>query len=124
MPTLEQVNIFLGTTKDAREYKRAMAVKLLLLEFEPHDIAALLHVTESFVSKWKRLCSEHGTDVFVLKYHGYQGYLTPEQRQSITAALQDLPWEQIRVYRIRKAWKSSPHFQAQLTITRFRRMAF
>ena len=48
MPTLDQVNTFLDTTKDAREYKRAMAVKLLLLEFEPHDIAELLHVTESF----------------------------------------------------------------------------
>ena len=44
MPTLDQVNTFLDTTKDAREYKRAMAVKLLLLDFEPHDIAALLHV--------------------------------------------------------------------------------
>lgn len=85
MPTLDQVNTFLDRTKDAREYKRAMAVKLLLLEFEPRDIAELLHVTESFVSKWKGLCFEHGTDVFVLKYHGYQGYLTPEQRQSITA---------------------------------------
>lgn len=84
MPTLDQINTFLDTTKDAREYKRAMAVKLLLLEFEPRDIAELLHVTVSFVSKWKRLCFEHGTDVFVLKYHGYQGYLTPEQRQSIT----------------------------------------
>ena len=36
MSTLDQVNAFLGTTKDAREYKRAMAVKMLLLEFEPH----------------------------------------------------------------------------------------
>jgi putative transposase len=84
MPTLDQVNTFLNTTKDAREYKRALAVKLLLLEFEPHDIAALLQVTESFVSKWKMLCFEHGVDVFVLKYHGYQGYLTSEQRLSIT----------------------------------------
>ena len=83
MPILDQVNTFLDTTKDAREYKRAMAVKLLLLEFEPRDIAELLHVTESFVSKWKGLCSEHGVDVFVLKYHGYQGYLTSEQRQTI-----------------------------------------
>ena len=48
MPTLDQVNAFLNTTKDAREYKRAMAVKLLLLEFEPRDIADLLQVTESF----------------------------------------------------------------------------
>jgi putative transposase len=85
MSTLDQVNAFLDITKDAREYKRAMAVKLLLLEFEPHDIAELLQVTESFVSKWKGLCFEHGVDAFVLKYHGYQGYLTSEQRQSITA---------------------------------------
>jgi transposase len=60
-----------------------MAVKLVLLEFEPRDIAELLRVTESFVSKWKGLCFEHGVDAFVLKYHGYQGYLTPDQRQSI-----------------------------------------
>ena len=85
MPILDQVNTFLDTTKDAREYKRAMAVKLLLLEFEPHDIAELFHVTESFVSTWKGLCFEHGVDAFVLKYHGYQGYLSSEQRQSITA---------------------------------------
>jgi len=84
MPTLDQVNAFLNTTKDAREYKRAMAVKLLLLEFEPRDIAELLQVTASFVSKWKKLCFEHGVAVFVIKYHGYQGYLTSEQRQSIT----------------------------------------
>jgi putative transposase len=46
-------------------------------------IAELLQVTESFVSKWKGLCFDHGVDAFVLKYHGYQGYLTSEQRQSI-----------------------------------------
>ena len=84
MSTLDQVNAFLDTTKDAREYKRAMAVKLVLLEFEPQDIAEILHVTVSFVSKWKHLWLEHGADVFVIKYHGYQGYLTPEQRRAIT----------------------------------------
>ena len=67
MSTLDQVNAFLTTTRDAREYKRAMAVKLLLLEFELQDIAELLQVTESFVSKWKGLCFEHGVDAFVLK---------------------------------------------------------
>src|SRR6266542_1959153 len=83
MPTLDQVNAFLNTTKDAREYKRAMAVKLLLLEFEPRDIAELLQVTESFVSKWKKLYSEHGVAVFVIKYHGYPAYLIEfKSRQS------------------------------------------
>ena len=91
MPTLEQVNTFLDTTKDAREYKRAMAVKLLLLEFEPRDIAELLHVTESFVSKWKKLSFEHGVTIFALKYYGYQGYLSSEQRQSITHQIKTQP---------------------------------
>ena len=91
VPTLEQVNAFLDTTKDAREYKRAMAVKLLLLEFEPRGIADLLQVTVSFVSKWKKLCFEHGVDIFVLKYHGYQGYLTSEQRHAITQQIKTQP---------------------------------
>jgi putative transposase len=77
------VDVFLDATKDAREYKRAMAVKMLLLDYQPRDIAVLLNVTEAFVSKWKGLYFEHGADVFVVKYHGYQGYFTPEQRQSI-----------------------------------------
>src|ERR1043165_6391372 len=83
MVTLAQINVFLDTTIDAREYKRAMAVKLLLLAFEPCDIAHILNVTESFVSKWKKQCFEHGVDALTIKYHGYQGYLTAEQRQSI-----------------------------------------
>ena len=85
MVTLAHINAFLDTTTDAREYKRAMAVKLLLLAFEPCDIAHILNVTESFVSKWKKQCFEHGVDALTIKYHGYQGYLTSEQRQSITA---------------------------------------
>ena len=80
---LDAINVFLNTTKDIRAYKRAMAVKMLLLDFQPRDIAALLNITEAFVSKWKGLYFEYGVDVFVVKYHGYQGYLTPEQRQSI-----------------------------------------
>src|SRR6266567_4837546 len=83
MSTPDHINAFLDTTKDAREYKQAMAVKLLLLEFEPRDSAEMLNVTESFVSKWKKLWFKHGVDALTIKYHGYQGYLTPEQRQSI-----------------------------------------
>jgi putative transposase len=44
----------------------------------------MLNVTESFVSKWKKQCFDHGVDALTIKYYGYQGYLTPEQRQSIT----------------------------------------
>lgn len=80
---IDAINVFLNTTKDIREYKRAMAVKMFLLDFQPRDIAALLNVTEAFVSKWKGLYFEYSVDVFVVKYHGYQGYLTPEQRRSI-----------------------------------------
>lgn len=83
MSTLDHVNEFLNATENVREFKRAMAIKLLLLDFEPCTIAELLNVTESFVSKWKRNHLEHGIDALTVQYHGYQGYLTPEQRQAI-----------------------------------------
>jgi hypothetical protein len=35
-----------------------------------------------------------------------------------TAALQELPWERIRVYSIRKTWKSSPRFSAISAMSR------
>ena len=35
------------------EVKRALAVKMFLLDFKTEDICKLLNVSDSFVSKWK-----------------------------------------------------------------------
>jgi transposase len=84
LPTsIDAINTFLDTTEDVMEYKRAMAVKMVLLDFRPCDIALALDVTEAFVSKWKLLYFKGGIDAFAVKYQGSQGYLTSEQRQSV-----------------------------------------
>ena len=93
MSHVEILTTFLATVKDAREYKRALAVRLVFLDVEPTTIATLLNVSQAFVSKWKQNYLTHGVDVFSVKYHGYEGYVTSEQRQAM------LDW-----IRTRDAW--------------------
>jgi hypothetical protein len=38
-PSIDVINPFLDTTEDVMEYKRAMAVKMILLDFRPCDMA-------------------------------------------------------------------------------------
>ena len=86
-PSIDDVTTFLDTTEDVMAYKRAMAVRMILLDFRPCAIALALDVTEAFVSKWKQLYFAGGIDVFTVKYRGSQGYLTPEHRQSVLHAI-------------------------------------
>jgi putative transposase len=86
-PSVDAITAFLDTTEDVREYKRAMAVKMILLDFRPCDSALALNVTEAFVSKWKILYFKSGMDAFTVKYQGSHGYLTAEQRQSVLHAI-------------------------------------
>ncbi len=86
-PSVDAITTFLDTTEDVMEYKRAMAVRMILLDFRPCDIALALNVTEAFVSKWKILSFKGGIDVFTVKYHGSHGYLTSEQRQLVLHAI-------------------------------------
>ena len=40
-------------SKEGREVKRAVAVKMVLLGFKTQEICDVLAVSDSFVSKWK-----------------------------------------------------------------------
>lgn len=86
-PSVDAITAFLDATEDVMEYKRAMAVKMILLDFRPCDSALALNVTEACVSKWKILYFKSGMDAFTVKYQGSQGYLTAEQRQSVLHAI-------------------------------------
>ena len=85
--SVDDITTFLDTTEDVMEYKRAMAVKMILLNFRPCDSALALNVTEAFVSKWKILYFKGGMDAFAVQYKGSHGYLTSEQRQSVLHAI-------------------------------------
>ena len=79
---------FLREARDAREYQRAQAVKLALDGYRYAQIAAIMQVSPSFISKWKRIYLADGIAALRLGYGGTQGYLTTEQRAQTIAWLQ------------------------------------
>lgn len=83
MQIIDELNNFIAQTKEAREIKRALAVKMILSGQRYHEIKDLLGVSHSFVSHWKNQLLFFGVDSLKLKYRGTQGYLTSEQKTDI-----------------------------------------
>jgi putative transposase len=83
----EELSQFLRETRDAREYKRALAVKLSATDLPYETISRLLDVSPSFISKWKRIYHEQGITGFQMGYLGSSSYLTEEERTQTIAWL-------------------------------------
>lgn len=88
MTLIDELNNFLDKTKDAREIKRAMAVKMRLLGKRSCEIEELLRVSQSFISNWKNRVLVEGIECLKLNYKGSKGYLTSEQKKEIIDWLQ------------------------------------
>lgn len=70
---------FIHSNPDARELKRAIAVKMAI-ENEPYsNITKLLGMHKSCITTWKQRFSDQGLDGIKLSYKGASSYLTPEQ---------------------------------------------
>ena len=83
------------------EVKRALAVKMFLLDFKTEDIWQLLNVSDSFVSKWKIIYENEGASAVKVNYQGGTGFLTEVQRIRILLHLKDKPHysvEELRDY--------------------------
>ncbi len=71
---------FIQSNPEARELKRAMAVKMVL-QGEPYSkITNLLDMHKSSISIWKQKFEAEGLDGIRLIYQGTKSYLTPEQK--------------------------------------------
>jgi len=101
----DPVHQFLDDTRDTREYKRALAVKMAHQGIAYDTITAVLQVSKSFISKWKGIYAEQGVAGFQMGYRGSAGYLTAEQRDQTIAWLRE-----------QNAW-SVPALQAYLRDT-------
>lgn len=84
---MEELLNFIDTARDARELKRALAVKLTLEGYVHAEIIKILNVTSGFISKWKQAFEAYGVDGIVLGYRGSTGYLY-KQRQEVSEWLQ------------------------------------
>ena len=80
---LKLVLSFINDKPDARELKRALAVKMHLQNKKQVEIAEMLSTTQSFVSKWVKSYREKGLNGLRLKHKGSTGYLNKEEREQI-----------------------------------------
>ena len=89
MNLIDELNDFLNKTKDAREMKRAIAVKMRLSGKSSREIEELLEVSQSFISNWKNRVVVGGVECLTMNYKGSKGYLTPEQKEKTINWLQE-----------------------------------
>ena len=85
MQSLEQI---IDHSRDARELKRALAVKMSQRRMKNKDIANLLQVSSSFISKRCLIYEEQGVLALLLNYQGKVGYLSDEEQQEVILFLQ------------------------------------
>ena len=82
-PIPADLTAFLAEQRDSREYRRALAVKLVLQGYLYEAISAMLDVTPGFISQVKKAYETSGTAGLTLKYQGTQPYLSGEERQAV-----------------------------------------
>lgn len=92
---MEQLLEFIQGNPDPRELKRALAVQMVMQNYNYLTIANILGLTianilgvsVSFISKWKYIFVEQGVTGLRLRYLGSKSYLNLAQRQIVLSWL-------------------------------------
>ncbi len=79
---------FIQSNPDPRELKRALAVQMVSKGYLYRQIAEILQVSDSFISKWWIVFEVEGVLGLQLSYQGSKGYLNNQQRQAVINWLQ------------------------------------
>lgn len=85
MLTLEEI---IANSKDTREVKRALAVKMIIQGVSVKDIEDILQVSDSFISFCPLIYAEEGSEGLLLKYHGKKSDLDEESRKEVILFLE------------------------------------
>ncbi len=80
---MEQLLEFIRANPDPRELKRALAVQMVMQNYNYLTIANILGVSVSFISKWKHIFKKQGVAGLRLRYLGSKSYLDLAQRQIV-----------------------------------------
>lgn len=87
MDIISELNDFINQTKEGREIKRALAVKMILEGKSYHEIKELLQVSHSFISLWKNQALFFGVESLKLQFKGTKGKLKPEEKSQVISWL-------------------------------------
>jgi putative transposase len=80
MNSLDEI---INGSKDVREVKRALSVKLVEEGLSPTRVSALLNVCLPYVSQWKGIYEAEGAGGLLLGYQGGTSYLGDTQREAV-----------------------------------------
>ena len=69
MNILDELDDFINKTKESKEIKRALAVKMILSGKSYREIKELLNVSHSFISEWKNQAIFHGVESLKLQLY-------------------------------------------------------
>lgn len=81
--SMEDLDEIINNSRDAREVKRALCVKMVLSEMSTSQICDVLNVSQPFVSKWRSNYAAAGASSLLLSYQGSESYLHPSQREEV-----------------------------------------
>jgi transposase len=98
---MESLDEMINHSRDPRELKRALSVKMGQEGYKPQQISRLLNVSEQYVSKWKGVYEAEGVGGLELGYEGKKPYLAAEQRAEVVQWLKgqrSLRLEELRDY--------------------------
>ncbi|MEG4076297.1 winged helix-turn-helix domain-containing protein [Microcoleus sp. Pol14D4] len=80
---ITQLESFIKSDIDARELKRAIAVRMAVEGKFYHEISKILGVSEFFVGHWKKQFKTKGIEGIKLGHKGSKGYLTALQKTEV-----------------------------------------
>lgn len=89
---ISSLESLIRSNPDARELKRAIAVKMKLKGYSNQFILELLGVSYFFVRSWNKVFQEKGIEGIKLGYQGSRKYLMEADREEI------IKWLKIREY--------------------------
>jgi len=86
---MRSIDEIINESRDAREVKRAVCVKMALSAMPSVQVCEMLNVSPQYVSKWRGKYEAEGAGSLLLAHRGSESYLSDEGRAQIAAWIKD-----------------------------------
>lgn len=84
---IAQLQDFIAVCRDARQARKALAVKLVYQDYLYEEIQTILDVSLGSITGWKQAYEQDGIDGLRLNYKGRKSYLSAKQREEVLSWL-------------------------------------
>ena len=85
---IAELQDFITACRDAREARKALAVKLVYQDYLYEEIQTILDVSLGSITGWKQAYEQDGINGLRLNYKGRKSHLLDEQREEVLSWLQ------------------------------------